>query len=255
MKLKILLLDIETAPKKAYVWGKWKQNIGSNQFISDWYMLSWRAKWLGEKTVFGDVVSGKESLAEDDRRIMQSIWRLMNEADVIVAHNGDRFDIPSINTRFVLNGLTPPAPYKQVDTLKAAKSKFKFTSNKLDDLGKFLGVGRKIDTGGFELWEKCRNGDEKALSKMYKYNKQDVLLLEDVYIKLLPYIPHHPNHSVVKGDGCCTRCGSSNIKLDGTFSTNVSTFDRYRCIDCGSWARGRKNKRSKEEMAGTLMGV
>lgn len=255
--LKVLHLDIETAPKKAFVWGVWKQNVGHNQMISDWHMISWSAKWDGAEEVFGDVVSREEILEEDDSRIMNSLWYMLDAADVVVGHNGDKFDIPSINTRFIINGMTPPSPYRQVDTLKIAKRKFKFTRNNLDALGDFLGVGRKIDTGGFELWSRCVAGDEEALEEMYSYNRQDVVLLEEVYHKLLPYALPHPSHGVVNPSGkhVCPRCSSENVQKRGYYHTNVSTFQRYKCTDCGSWSRARKNVRTKEEMSTTLLAV
>lgn len=253
--LKVLLLDIETAPKRAFVWGLWKQNVSTNQIISDWFMLTWSAKWLGGETVYGEKLVKEEVLDEDDKRIMYSLWKLMDEADVIVGHNGDKFDIPSINTRFVLNEMSPPSPYRQIDTLKIAKRKFKFSSNRLDYLGQMLGVGRKIDTGGMDLWVRCLKGDEDAMQEMLTYNSQDVLLLEEVYVKLMPFASIHPNHgAAMESSECsCPKCGSVNIQKRGYAYTNTSRFQRFRCMDCGSWSRGRENKRTKEGMKNTLL--
>lgn len=253
--MKILSIDIETAPKRAFVWGMWKQNIGTNQLIDDWFMLTWSAKWLGEDDIIGERLTVSEVTAQDDSRLLASLWPLLDEADVIIAHNGDRFDIPSINTRFIANGIMPPSPYKSIDTLKVAKRKFKFSSNRLDYLGEFLGCGRKLDTGGFELWEQCLLGSEEHLDKMLEYNMQDVQLLEDVYLLLRPFIPAHPNHNIFTEDHCCPSCGSDNVHKRGFYTTNVSKFQRYRCNDCGSWSRARTNVRTKDEMKNTLIGV
>lgn len=255
--LKILHVDIETAPKKAYVWGLWKQNIAPSQIISDWYMLSWRAKWHHSDVLYGDVLTPKEAMSEDDSSIMAELWDMLDEADVIVGHNVDRFDAPSINTRFLINNLPPPSPYRSVDTLKVAKQKFKFSSNRLDYLGEFLGLGRKIETGGMQLWIDCLNGSEEALQKMFEYNGGDVILLQDVYTKLLPYIPHHPNHniSIHSDKHSCTRCGSEDVHKRGYYTTNLSKFQRYKCNGCGAWSRARVNIRTKEEMSKTLMPI
>lgn len=254
--LKILLLDIETAPLRSFTWGLWKQNVGLNQIENDWFMLTWSAKWYGknEKTV-GMRLKKEEAIEQDDSRILEKLWKLMDEADVVIGHNGDKFDIPKINTRFIKNGFMPPSPYRTVDTLKIAKRHFRFTSNKLDYLGDFLGVGRKIDTGGFELWERCYKGENKALKEMLDYNLQDVLLLEDVYDKLKPYCSIHPSHAVTSDEECCPKCGSTHVHKRGLVHTNVSTFQRFRCMDCGSWSRGRSNIRSKEAMKNTLAPV
>lgn len=253
--MKILSLDIETAPKRAYVWGLWKQNVGTNQIISDWYMLTWSAKWYGEEEVIGERLTFAEAIKEDDKRLLTNLHELLEEADVVVAHNGKKFDVPSINTRFIINGILPPSPYRQIDTLTVAKRQFKFTSNRLDYIGKMLGVGRKIDTGGFELWERCMQGEDAALEEMLTYNKQDVLLLEAVYTKLRPFISNHPNHNVYTDRPCCPTCGSEHVHKKGKHHTNVSTFQRYKCMSCGAPSRARINERDTAIMKRQLIGV
>lgn len=249
----ILVLDIETAPKKAFVWGLWKQNIATNQIVSDWYMLTWSAKWLHEDEVMSDKLSNYDYFDanhQDDLYLCNSLWKLLDKADIVVAHNGDRFDIPSINTRFLEHRISPPSPYKQIDTLKVAKGAFKFTSNRLDYVGQFLGLGRKIDTGGMQLWIECYEGDREAFERMEAYNKQDVLLLEDVYKTLLPWIKNHPNVGVQNEDQekcSCPRCGSTSIQFRGYYTTNVSAFHRFKCNSCGGWGRMRKNTIRKAE--------
>lgn len=252
--MNILIFDIETAPKRAYVWGLWKQNIApSSQLISDTFMLTWSAKWYGKKKVYGSKLTPDEVLNEDDSRICAELHEMLSEADAVLTHNGDKFDIPVVNSRFVLNGMTPPAPSKSIDTLKIAKKHFRFTSNRLDYLGEILGVGRKIDTGGFSLWERCMRGERKALSDMLKYNKQDVVLLEEVYDKLRPYSSTHPSHSIFKHGMVCPKCGSSHLQARGFSVTNTSKFQRFQCQDCGGWSRGRENVRDKEDMKNTLL--
>jgi DNA polymerase III epsilon subunit-like protein len=253
--LKTLILDIETAPKRAYVWRMWKENVSYSQLISDWFMLTWSAKWHGEKHIYGDKLSPKEVNEENDYRIVHSLRDMMDEADVIVAHNGDKFDLPSINTRMVVNGITQPSPYRSVDTLKIAKRNFKFSSNRLDYLGEILGLGRKLDTGGFDLWARCMAGEAKAFQEMLDYNMQDVVLLEAVYDELRPYHKTHPNQGVTSDVPVCPKCGGQHMQKRGYSVTQVSKYQRYQCQDCGSWARGRTNLRDKEEMNATLLGV
>ena len=253
--LKILLIDIETAPKRAYVWRMWKENVSYGQLISDWFMLTWSAKWHGESHIYGDKLDPKEVLEENDYRIVSSLRDMMDEADVIVGHNGDKFDLPSINTRMVVNGIDQPSPYRSVDTLKIAKRNFKFSSNRLDYLGEALGVGRKIDTGGFDLWARCMKGDKKALQQMLDYNMQDVVLLESVYDELRPYHKTHPSHGATEDTPVCPKCGGKHMQKRGFSLTNTNKYQRYQCQDCGSWARGRTNLRDKEEMSNTLLGV
>lgn len=251
--LKVLLLDIETAPKIVYSWGTWQQNIYENQIEQDMFMLTWSAKWLGDDTVYGDRLDHYEALEGNDKRLVSKLWIMMDEADVIVGHNSNKFDLPIINTRFILNRLSPPSPYRKIDTLAIAKRVFSFTYNKLDYLGRMLANDKKKYAGGMETWKRCLRGDELALQKMLDYNKQDVLLLEKVYYELAPYAPSLPNHSV-NGETCsCPKCGSHNLHRRGYAYTNSSRFQRFRCVDCGGWSRGRKDTRTKTEKENTLM--
>jgi len=244
--MKILLLDIETAPLKSYIWGVWNQNIGHslNMLESDWFMLTWSAKWLYDDKMYSDKLTTQEVLKEEDARICKSLWLLLEEADVLVAHNGVKFDIKRINTRFLKNGLKPPMPYQVIDTLLHARKRFSITSNKLNYIGKFLGLGEKLDTGGFDLWKRCMEGDSSALEEMETYNIQDVRLLEDVYLELLPFISPHPNVSLFVAEDICTcpSCGSSNLKWEGRYTTYANTYDAFRCEGCGSIGRSRTAK-------------
>ena len=174
---KILVFDIETAPLEASIFQKsiYGKFISNDQILSDWYMLTWSAKWLFEDNVISNRLTGKESVNEDDSRIVKGLWDLLNQSDITVAHNGDRFDTPNMNTRFIVNNLPPTIPYRTIDTLKVAKRQFGFTHNGLDALARALGfdVG-KLDTR-FELWKKCRAGDEESLKYMDEYNQNDVV--------------------------------------------------------------------------------
>lgn len=201
-------------------------------------MISFCAKWLNGPSVtraLPDYAFYKKD-QKDDRELITELWNLFNQADIIIGHNGDRFDIRKTNTRFIEHGLTPPEPYKTVDTLKVAKKYFAFSSNKLDDLGNRLGVGRKIKTGGFDLWLACLNNDPKAWASMKKYNKQDVLLLERIYLKLRPWITTHPHFSERLE---CTNCTSTNIQKRGKRVNKGGKFAQYQCQDCGSWFRSK----------------
>lgn len=241
--MKILILDIETAPLKSYVWGIWNVNLGHSlgMLESDWFMLTWSAKWLFDENMMSDKLTAKEVKKEDDKRISKSLWYLLEEADVVIAHNALKFDIKRINTRFLKNGLTPPMPYQVIDTLIHARRRFNITSNKLDYIGKFLGLGEKLSTGGFDLWKRCMGGDEQALSDMETYNIQDVKLLEDVYLYLLPYIKPHPNVALFISEDkhACPSCGSQDLKWEGTYATYANRYDAFRCAGCGSIGRSR----------------
>lgn len=240
---KILLLDIETSPMRAYVWRRWKQNIYLEQTISEWFMLCWSAKWLEEDTIYGERLTQEDVLNENDSSILTSLWKLLDEADIVIGHNSKKFDIPKINSRFLVNNLFPPSPYKQIDTKEVSVKQFGFSSNKLDALATYFNYEKKLDTD-FDLWKRCMDGDEEALEYMLVYNKKDVLILEKIYLKLRPYIKGHPNVGIyyLDNDKKCGHCGSTNLKLNGYTYTNISKFKTFRCNDCGSISRSRLNE-------------
>lgn len=239
--MKTLIYDVECTPLLSHTWGTFKQNV--IEIDRDWYMISFAYKWLGEKKThvlaLPDYKTYKKN-PEDDSELMRALWELVDEADVVIAHNGDAFDIKKMNARFILNGLNKPSFYQTVDTLKVARRYFKFASNKLDNLGEFLGLGRKVQTGGFELWLGCMNGDMKAWKKMCRYNKQDVVLLEKVYLALRPWMDNHPNVGLVDNvSGVCPICGSKELQKRGFAHTRVSVYQRYQCKGCHGWSQSR----------------
>ena len=158
------------------------------------------------------------------------------------AHNGDKFDIKMANSFFIKYGLTPPSPYKSIDTLKIAKKIFRFNSNKLNDLGEYLGIGKKINTGGFQLWLRCLRGEKSAWAKMKRYNKQDVVLLEKVYNKLVPW-----DNSNTEMGFVCPICGSTNLQKRGWNINKIYKSQRYQCRDCGRWSQSNKRIKFNNE--------
>ena len=243
---KILIFDIENAPVEAYVWNTqvWKAFVAHNQIEHDWYMLTWSAKWLYDSEVMSDRLSVKEAKKKNDSRLVKNLWTLFDQADIVVAHNANKFDIPMANTRFILNGLPPVRPYRIIDTLEVARKAFKFTHNKLDYLGELFGLGHKITTT-FDLWKGCVKGREESLNQMVEYNKQDVLLLEEVYLKLRGWVKSHPNLNLYVDENVCSACGSRNLKQKGEYTTAVNTYVCFQCSDCGGFSRmGRKKLQS-----------
>ena len=247
---KILLFDIETAPNLAYVWGKYEQNAIA--FESEWYMLSFAWKWSGDKKVQARSLPdyrGYNKNPMDDSAMLKDLHSLFDEADVIVAHNGDQFDIKKTNARFIINGLHPPAPYKTIDTKKVAKKYFNFTSNSLNDLGQNLNLGKKLPTGGFDLWLGCMQGDQKSWDKMVKYNKMDVELLEKVYETMKPWMTNHPHVGLYQGKACaCPNCGGEDLQKRGFSYTRTGKYQRLQCLDCSAWSQQRKGEKVYNEV-------
>lgn len=236
---KILFYDIETSPNLGYVWGKWEQNV--IEYQSEWELLSVAHKWMGERAV---QAIGQDTKTE--KEIVEHVHGLFTEADIVVAHNGDKFDQRKMNAKFIEFGMDPPEPYKTIDTLKVARKYFAFNSNKLDDLGNILGVGRKVSTGGFELWKGCMRGDPAAWKKMLRYNKQDVALLEKIYLKLRPWMDNHPALNMLSDKpSACPKCNvEDKMQARGWANTKVSKKRRYQCQGCGGWCQGRHSVRT-----------
>lgn len=243
--MKTLLIDIETSPNIAHVWGLFKQNVGLNQLMDSSRTMCFAAKWLGDtKVIFHKEKSGGDNLAAVD-----AAWELLDEADAVIHYNGARFDIPTLNKEFVQRSYTPPAPYKQIDLLQVAKKRFRFPSNKLDYVARAFNIDGKVKHIGHELWVKCMAGDKKAWEMMKEYNVQDVNLLEEVYERMLPWISNHPNHALFS-DGSemvCTNCGSVSLQSRGVAHTKIMSYRRYWCTECGTWLRSRYSEATKEQ--------
>ena len=248
---KILIFDIETSPLKAYVWRLWKNNVNLDHIISEWFCIAWSAKWLYSPYIISGVLTPKEALNEDDTRIMKDLWKLINDADIVVAYNGEAFDIPRINSRFIIKGFPPTKPYFSVDPCKIARKQFGFSSNKLDALAGYFGIPHKIETD-FSLWDGCMKGDPESLKYMSIYNKKDVEILEDVYIRMRPWIKGHPNvgNYSLSDKPICSACGSFNVtELKGEYYyTSVGKYQLYKCNKCGAVSRGRKNLNEKNKI-------
>ena len=232
---KILLLDIETAPNLAWVWGTWKQNINPDWIEASGYVLCWTAKWLGkDEVIFKRLQKGRPI------SLLEPIHRLLGEAHAVVHYNGKKFDIPTLNKEFLTHGMRPPAPYKQIDLLRTMWDTFLFPANKLDYIVKTLGIGEKIRHAGPQLWLDCMKDEPKAWKNMETYNRHDVTLLEKLYERLLPWIKGHPNRAAMSGRPICPTCGSEHFRRDGLHLAQVLKYDRYQCSDCGSWFRDTK---------------
>lgn len=239
-KPKILFFDLETSPNLAYVWGKYEQNVIA--YHSEWEILSIAYKYQGDRTV--KCLSQRTEGSE--KKLVEAIWKLFKEADILVAHNGDAFDIKKAKARFLYHKLPPTKVLSSVDTKKVAKNYFSFNSNSLNDLGQFLSLGKKAETGGFDTWLGCMAGKKASWQLMEKYNKQDVVLLEKVYDRFLPHIQNHPSISLLNGDKKgigCLNCGSDNIQKRGYRATAASIKRQLHCLDCKGWFLGPVGKK------------
>ena len=237
------MLDIETSPNTAHVWGLWQQNVSINQLMESSYVLCYAAKWLGEEDIYFDSVHQSKP-----KTMLKGIHALLDSADAVIHYNGTKFDIPTLNKEFLLGKLLPPSPYKQIDLLRVVRSNFRFPSNKLDYVSQRLGLGKKHAHEGHELWVKCMNGDKDAWKRMEEYNIQDVVLLESLYDNLLPWIKNPPNRNLYSESPCCPTCGHEHLQKRGTAISTTGTYQRYQCRSCGSWSQGTKSTKKTVEV-------
>lgn len=264
---KVLFFDIETSSLLSEHFGLFKVNIGLPQVIRDWSVLSWSAKWMHEDEImYMDIRdqfdgSAKSILKQpDDSAMLEAIWKLMDEADILVGQNNVKFDNKKLNARFIQNGMKPYSPVKNIDTLLIAKKHFGFTSNKLAYLtDKLCTKYRKLDHGkfaGMELWLECIKGNQEAWDEMEEYNKYDVLSLEELTMKMVPWsntIPNLDLYHSTEANLCF--CGNDEWVHAGFAYTGLSKFHVHKCTKCGQHKRDRVNLHSKKKMKSLRMNV
>lgn len=241
--MKSLTVDIECQPHLGWIWDMWNQNIPPKMVKEYGRVISFAAKWEGD-----DNVLFHSDFHDGHGNMVRRAHDLLSEADIIVTYNGKAFDVRHLNREFLLAGLGPPASYQHIDLYQVIKRQFKFPSNKLDSIAGALQIGSKVKHAGFDLWIDCMNGDIDAWDKMREYNKQDVVLTEDLKNRILAWIPNHPNinvfdDSIVEG---CTRCGSMSYQERGYYTNSFAKYKRYSCNACGGWFKHKFSEKLTE---------
>jgi uncharacterized protein YprB with RNaseH-like and TPR domain len=226
-KPKLLFYDIETSPNIGYTWEKYEQNVLS--FIKEREILSCAYKWQGESNIHCITKQGQKT----DHRIVQQLHSLFAKADILIAHNNDKFDQGIVKARMIYYNMLPPRILQSVDTRKVAKHYFKFNGNGLNDLGEFLKLGKKRVHTGFDMWLGCMSDKASSWKQMVKYNKQDVALLQKVYNRLRPWIHNHPRLSSIST--MCPNGPSHHIQARGYRATQVTVKRQMFCKDCNIW--------------------
>lgn len=248
--IRVLTLDIENAPNIVHTWGLFNQNIGINQIVQPATTFGVAYKWYGEKQAhfLSDHEHGHETMVERTHA-------LLNEADIVIGFNHVGFDLPHLRREFVLQGLGPTTSFKNVDLLRVVRKQFRFTSNKLDFVAQQFGLGKKTSHTGHDLWVRCMAGDPEAWKLMTKYAKQDVLLTEKLYDRVLPWIPNHPHRGVWLGDPwACPNCGTSiDPEAPGKLSVaHVTAYNSFQCPNCGVPVRGTRVRSERLKTRATV---
>ena len=231
-QFKRLFFDIETSYNIIADFScGWNKTIGPQQILKERAIICICYKWETEDTV--QYLTWDSD--QDDKKMLSEFIKIAESSDEIIGHNSDKFDIKWLRTRCIYHRLPCPSKFRSLDTLRKSRSSFNFNSNKLDYIGQFLGVGEKSDTGGLQLWIDTVSGDKDALSNMVDYCINDVVLLEDVYNVLSPYIHQNTNFSVLNGlsKWHCPKCTSNKVKLRKSSTTVMGVIKRHmRCTCC-----------------------
>lgn len=235
--LKILLFDIECSLAKAYTYGLYDQNISIANVFEHPRMIAFTAKWLGQKKVFAF-----SEYHQSRKEMLEAIHTLMDEADVVVGWNSRGFDVKWCNAEFLVEKMTPPSPFKQIDLMQETKRNARFLSNKLDYISERLLGDNKIDYNMARMWIKVDNPNTSEADRkrewdaMIRYAKKDTVLLEPLFNELRPWLKMP--HPVSQGDDKCRNCGSLDLEKRGRTATLNGTYQQYKCKVCGAWSRG-----------------
>lgn len=230
---KRLFFDIETSFNIGIFWRSgYNLTIQPDDIIKERAIICVSWKWEHEDEVHNLTWDHKQC----DKKLLKDFIKVLNQADEIIAHNGDRFDIKWLRTRCLYHGIEMFPQYQSIDTLKHSKSQFNFNSNKLDYIAKFLGVGAKLKHEGMDMWKAIIfDKDADAMKRMVEYCDMDVLVLEKVFHKIQPYTKHKVNYSVLGGGDKfgCPECQSNNVRLRNTYTTPAGTIQHYMsCNSC-----------------------
>lgn len=248
------LFDIETLPMINYAWSMFDSHTSIEQIISPTGFLAWAGKFLNDSKIYSDVLTPKEAVNKDDKRITKSCWEFLSKCDIVVGHNIIDFDLRHVNTFFLKHKLAPLKP-AVVDTLLIARKNFRFDSNKMGFINKWLGLHEKTHNNTyFPLWVSCHQGNKEALQEMTKYNQNDVLALEDLYYRIRPYIKninfalYNETDTIV-----CPVCGGNKFESNGYYYTLAGKWESVRCTSCKAILRKKTNLLHKDKRKSLLI--
>lgn len=236
---RILTLDIENTAQVIEAWGSWE--VDAIRILRPTLVLCVAGKWLNESKPF---VYGMDDFGKklDDKKVLQKIWKDMDEADAIITHNGDQHDLKILNARFFFHQLGLPSPFISIDTKKLAKRVGKFPTNKLKHIREYRGHTLKEDSGGYGTWERCLEWDKKSWKHLKDYCMNDVIATEATYLELRPYAPPNYNLSTFSERDGCPTCGRVILEKRGFSYTRTGKRQRYQCTSCGAWSSGAHEK-------------
>lgn len=225
-------IDIETTPLEAYSFGPLYE-ARLMKVITPIKLATFCIKELGKAP---KVYSSYDY--DTYKEFIQELWRVFDTYDILIGHNIKKFDAPMAQAFFAENHLPPPSPYQMIDTLTISRQNFKLPSHSLKYIVSYLQLGEKMETGGEELWFDFMKGDARAVSKMCRYNKQDVIVTEKLFLFLKQWAKTLPDKNVFRDK--CPHCGSLEVQKRGMRPRVEKKGDvqEYSCKRCHkrSWS-------------------
>ncbi len=235
--VKMLHFDIEAAPCKGYFWDLKTRYIPLSQVAEFGYVLCFAWRWHHEEEVY---LSTRWDHGE--KGMIKQAHDLLSEADVVIHYNGSNYDVPRLNTEFLVHRLGPPVPFQQVDMYQTVRKNFRVTSRSMNHMLYLLGLDSKVQHKGMELWTNCMQGVQEDQELMEDYNAQDVVVMNDLYQELLPWMDKHPNLALFMEPSdtpYCPNCLSTDLRFKGYKHTRVLSYRQYHCQSCGFYPRER----------------
>lgn len=252
---KILTADIETLPITTYNWHLFDEPRALDRLVNDWAIFMGAVKWMGDKKVY---IADTEATGDpyDDKVVVQWLCELLDEADIVIGQNVQKFDLRKIRARAIYHGLKPFREPQVVDTLLMSREIAQFTSHKLEYMSGMTETHKSqhLKFPGFALWLGVIDKNPGAYAEARRYNRDDVKSTEELYLKLRPWARKHPNMAQYYEDEAvrCPRCGSTHVTAGEIMHRGVSTYQAYQCDTCGGHSRTRFTLNSKNKRKGLL---
>lgn len=242
---RVLILDIETMPAKTEQF-RMDDYTTIDRIVTPGYVFGFGYMWHNNaSTTMENYKPGPIQWVQEN--IAEASYDLLCEADIVVTWNGDKFDIPHLNTEMAKKNLTWPSSSKSVDVYRTVRRRLALESNKLDYSARIFLGEQKIKTD-YSLWQGCMAGDELSIRKMARYCRRDVKLTDQLYVKFLSLVKNHPNVGLWLSGRCCPACGSPAVQKRGVERLVSMTYQRWWCVDCGKWSRSARGERIEAEL-------
>ena len=251
--------DIETAPQLQYAWGSGKYDTRPLKVVKPRYVLSFSYMWEGTDEAHFVGLKQNPKFKPDfphtkrrfniDQWVIGALWYLFDKAEIVVAHNGNRFDWKRTNARLIAARTVPYSPVVKIDTLLEYRKQADFASNKLGELAHELDLEGKAHHSGLDMWWGCMEGDDASWDEMESYNVRDVFVLRDVFKAIAPWSTSSINASSYATSDAPTTCpqpgcGGTHLRFRKNYVTKAGLEYRYfQCGKCGKYHKTRYAER------------